>query len=209
MPTELALQNPALKPDTTSGYFSVPSPVLLNFWKHHAGALRRQVEGLAAAGAPALTRLAGELVVIGTELMDLYVGALAPAEIAARVLEVLHADQRLPVDAYRAWLASGGGYQVLTFAEDASRWVLRLGDEAGRYVHVHPARWAPQTLRVRANVLKTAVMVLGHVAVFGGDPLEVALINEVRKQYLGFSPIGRLTGDQGLRGVIDAVRSAP
>jgi len=209
MPMELAILNPALKPDITADYFTVPSPILLNFWKHHAGALRRQIEGMASAGAPALKPLAGELVVIGTELMDLYVGTLAPAEIAGKVLGTLHADQRLPVDAYRAWLTANGGYQVLTFAEDASRWVLRLGDPAGRYVHVHPARWAPQTLRVRANVLKTAVMVLGYVAVFCGDPLDVALINEVRKQYLGFSPIGRLTGDQGLRGVIDAVRSAP
>jgi hypothetical protein len=206
---ELAILNPALKPDITSDYFTVASPILLNYWKHHAGALRRQIEGMASAGAPALKPLAGELVVIGTELMDLYVGTLAPAEIAGKVLETSHADQRLPVDAYRAWLTANGGYQLLTFAEDASRWVLRQGDPTGRYVHVHPARWAPQTLRVRANVLKTAVMVLGYVAVFGGDPLDVALINDVRKQYLGFSPIGRLTGDQGLRGVIDAVRSAP
>src|SRR5207247_6655221 len=121
----------------------------------------------------------------------------------------LRADNRFALPAYRAWLASGGGYQVIPFADDASRWVLRLGDEAGRYVHVHPARWAPATRRVRANVLKTAVMVLAYVSVHGGDPLDVALINRVRKDYLDFSPIGRLAGDQGLRGVIDAIQSAP
>jgi hypothetical protein len=182
---------------------------LLNFWKHHAGALRRQIAAINSGGEPALKNLAAELVVIGTELMDLYIGALTPADIANKVVETLQAEQRLPLDDYRAWLIASGGYQVLTFPEDLSRWVLRLGEEAGRYVHVHPARWAPATLRVRANVLKTAVMVLAYVAAHGGDPLDIALINRVRMQYLDFSPIGCLTGEQGLRGVIDAVRSAP
>jgi hypothetical protein len=206
MQTELTIQNPSLKP---ADFFAVPFPVLLNFWKHHAGALRRQIEGMQKGDTPALKSLARQVVVIGTELMDLYVGALSPADIGAKVVAALQKDQRLPLEAYRAWLATNGGYQVLTFPEVLSRWVLRLGDEAGCYVHIHPARWAPATLRVRANVLKTAVMVLAYVSVYGGDPLDVALINRIRKDYLDFSPIGRLTGDQGLRGIIDAVRSAP
>jgi hypothetical protein len=198
-----------MKPDATRDFFAVPDPVLLNFWKHHAGALRRQIARAAGAGPAALDELAAQLVVIGTELMDLYTGPLSPAEIAAKVLTTLQSEGRLPREAYGAWLNEGGGYQMLTFVEDQSRWVLRLGDEAGRYVHVHPARRAPQTLRVRANVLKTAVMVLARVGAHGGDPLDLARINAVRSHYLGLSPIGRLTGDQGLRGVIDALRSAP
>ena len=43
---------------------------------------------------------------------------------------------------------------------DGSAWVLRQGEEGGRYVHVHPGRRTPPTLRVRATVLKTAVMAL-------------------------------------------------
>ena len=87
-----------------------------------------------------------------------------------------------------------------------SRWVLRRGTEPGRHVHVHPARWAPHTLRVRANVLKTAVMVLAHASVYGGDPRDVARINAVRRQYLGLSPIKELAGDQGLGIVIDILQ---
>jgi hypothetical protein len=181
-------------------------PVLLNCWKHHAGALKQRI-ALAVRGGPAAVQaLADQLVVIGTELMDLYTGALSPAEIAGKVLAALQADRRLALDGYRAWLKENNGYQVLTFPEDQSRWVLRLGEEDGRYVHVHPARWAPATLRVRANVLKTAIMVLAYAGVHGGDPLSVLLINHVRRQYLGFSPIGKLAGDQGLRAVIDLLR---
>jgi hypothetical protein len=187
----------------------VPSPVLFNSWKHHAGALRQRLEEIAEAGPAALPELADRLVVMGSELMDLYTGTLTPVAIAERVLVLLRAENRLAVEAYRAWLQESGGYGVLTFAEDGSRWVLRLGDENDRYLHVHPARWAPQTRRVRANVLKTAVMVLAHVAIHGGDPLDVALVNAIRRQYLGLSPMREVVGEQGLSVVIELLRSAP
>ena len=87
--------------------------------------------------------------------------------------------------------------------------MLRLGDEADRYVHVHPARWVPQTCRVKANVLKTAVMVLAYTAVHGGDPLDVALVNRVRRDYLGLAPLGRdLAGDQGIGQTIQLLRGS-
>jgi hypothetical protein len=184
--------------------------VLLNTWKHHAGALRQRIAEVAEAGESALQGLAGGLVIIGAELMDLYIGHLSPAAIAGKVLATLQADNLLSLDAYRAWLRASDGYRVLTFPEDESRWVLRLGDEADRYVHVHPARWAPQTLRVRANVLKTAVMVLAHVGIWGGDPQDLALLNDVRRQYLKLSPMGKMSaGDQGINAVIEVLRSSP
>jgi hypothetical protein len=185
----------------------VPEPVLFNTWKHHAGALRARIWEAAARGEAGLAELAGRLVVQGSELMDLYTGALSPAQIAERVIADLHGQGRLALEPYRAWLAASGGYDVLTFADDASRWVVRLGDEGARYVHVHPARWAPATRRVRANVLKTAVMVVAYAAVHGGDPLEVALVNHVREQYLGLSPMGRLADDLGLQVIIELLRS--
>ena len=185
----------------------VPVPVLFNAWKHHAATLRLRIQEALHSGETGLQALAGQMVVIGTELMDLYTGALSPADIAARVIAALRADNRFALPAYRAWLASGGGYQVIPFADDASRWVLRLGDEGDRYVHVHPARRAPATRRVRANVLKTAVMVLAYTGVRGGDPIDRTLVNAVRHAYLGLSPMGKdLAGDQGIGGVIDLLR---
>jgi hypothetical protein len=185
----------------------VPSPVLFNTWKHHAGTLRVRIRE-AAADEAGLRQLAGCVVVIGTELMDLYIGRLTPSEIAARVLTELKAAGRLALGPYRFWVEGQGGYGVLTFPEDESRWVLRLGDESDRYVHIHPGRWSPATLRVRANVLKTAVMVLAYVDVHGGDPLDRALVNRVRGEYLGLAPVGKdLAGAQGIGRMIDVLRS--
>jgi hypothetical protein len=185
---------------------SAPPPVLLNVYKHHAGALRQHIAAAVAAGRPGLTELAERLVVIGTELMDLYTGAVSPAGIGHKLLADLKAEGRLDLDAYRAWVRAGGGYAVLPLADDDSRWVFRLGDEAGLYVHVHPARYAPQTQRVRANVLKTAVLALAAAGVEGGDPLDRQIVNTVRQAYLGLAPVGRaLAGDQGGIGEVIAL----
>lgn len=182
--------------------------MLFNTWKHHAATLRREIGKTVQAGETALDELARRLIVIGTELMDLYIGRLTPAEIGAKVLTGLRAEERLSLPAYRAWLAASGGYGVLTFAEDGSRWVLRMGEETDRYIHVHPARWAPQTCRVRANVLKTAVMVQAHAGIHGGDPMERARVNPIRAKYLGLAPVGRdISGAEGLATVMKLLRS--
>jgi hypothetical protein len=183
--------------------WDVPPPILFNPWKHHAGALRQRIADTVRGGETALAALPGQLLVIGTELMDLYTGPLSPADISSRVLAVLTAEGRLPWEAYRPWVEEGGGYRVVTLPEDQTCWVLRLGAEGDRYVHLHPGRWTPDTRRVRANVLKTAVMVLACAGVQGGDPRAVPLINRVRQQYLGLAPIKELAGDQGLAVVLD------
>ncbi|HEY7313841.1 MAG TPA: hypothetical protein VH643_31110 [Gemmataceae bacterium] len=184
--------------------------MLLNTWKHHAAALRREIRKTVQAGATALDELADQLIVIGTELMDLYTGRFTPSEIGSLVIAQLRAEDRLALPALRGWIAASGGYGVLTFAEDDSRWVLRMGDESDRYIHVHPARWAPRTCRVRANVLKTAVMVLAHVGLHGGDAMELARVNAVRTEYLGLAPMGRdLSGADGLGALIQLLRSEP
>jgi hypothetical protein len=86
--------------------------------------------------------------------------------------------------------------------------VLRQGDEAGRYVHLHPGRWAPATRRVRANVLKTAVLALADAALHGGDPRDRTRINRVRRDYLGLAPLGKeVTGGQGLGAVIELLQA--
>jgi hypothetical protein len=185
--------------------FDVPPPVLFNAWKHHAGALRRRVAETARAGPDGLATLAPQLLIIGTELMDLYTGALSPGEIGAGVIAQLRADGRIDPEVYRNWLGENRGYRVLTLPADESAWVLRFGEEGGRYVHVHPGRWTPHTRRVRANVLKTAVLALAS----GADPFDVALINRVRREFLDLAPIPALADEGGLREVIEVLRADP
>jgi hypothetical protein len=180
---------------------------LLNTHKHHAGFLGERIRQAAAAGPAGLAPLASELVVVGSKLMDLYHGPFSPREIGDRVLADLKRSGRDTSGAFRAWVEAEGGYRVVEFPEDTSQWVLRYGEEGGRFVHAHPARWAPFTVRVRANVLTTAVMALAHVKVHGGDPLDRKVVNAVRRDHLGLAPVGRdPSGDEGIGSVIALLR---
>jgi hypothetical protein len=187
--------------------WDVPSPVLLNPHKHHAGFLRERIGQAVSEGPPRLSTLAGELVVVGTKLMDLYYGPFSPCEIGEKVIADLKMQGRDSVDAFRRWIEAAGGYRVIEFPEDTSKWVLRFGEESDRFVHVHPARYSPFTIRVRANVLTTAVLALAHVKRHGGDPLSRSVVNAVRRDYLGLAPVGRdPSGDEGIGAVIELLR---
>ena len=138
--------------------------------------------------------------------MDLYHGPFSPEEIGENVLARLRTDGLLEPTPYRAWVEANGGYRVIEFPEDTSRWVLRTGDDE-RYVHVHPARYGPYTLRVRANVLTTAVLALAYVGIHGGDLLGRSVVNRVRRDFLGLAPVGRdLSGEGGIGAVIELLR---
>jgi hypothetical protein len=188
-------------------HWEAPHPVLLNVHKHHAGFLRERIREAVTAGRDGLQPLAEELVVVGTKLMDLYHGPFSPREIGDKVLAELRTDGCAELAAFRTWVEAAGGYRVMEFPEDTSRWVLRMGEEDTRFVHVHPARWAPFTIRVRANVLTTAVLALAYVGVHGGDPLDRPVVNAVRRDILGLAPIGRSpSADEGIGSVIELLR---
>src|SRR5262249_21364455 len=120
-----------------------------------------------------------------------YHGPFTPREIADRVLADLQIVSRNSADLFRRWVDETGGFRTISFAEDASRWVLRFGELDGRFVHVHPARSSPFTVRVLANVLVTAVLALSFAGHNGGDPLSRKVLNAVRGDYLGLEPLGR------------------
>jgi hypothetical protein len=177
----------------------VPPPVLFNTWKHHAGALRSRVAAAAARGPFALAELGTHLAVLGTKLMDLYTGDLSPSELAALLLAQIAPDR----EGFAASLADG--YSVVELP-DGSRWVLRLGDDPQRWAHLHPGRWSPLTVRVRANVLKTALLATMHAAVHGGDARDPAVIDALRREHLGLPPVGSaIDADQGLGAMLDVL----
>jgi hypothetical protein len=159
-----------------------------------------------ADGPGGLCALAEELVVVGTKLMDLYHGALSPREIADKVMVELIADKHETASRFREWVNTVGGYRVIEFPEDTSRWVLRAGDD-DRFVHVHPARYSPFTVRVRATVLTTAVIALASTGLNGGDPLSRSVVNAVRRDYLKLPPVGRdPAAAEGIGAVIELLR---
>lgn len=131
-------------------YEAIPHPVLLNTWKHHAGWIRWRVAQAVSGGREAVEALPAEMVVVGSRLMDLYTGPLTPAEIALELGDQLRAGGRFEYAPLADWLRGQGEYVLLDLS-DGSKWTIRLGPEDGRYIHLHPGRWVPNTMRVNAN----------------------------------------------------------
>jgi hypothetical protein len=183
----------------------LPHPVLLNTWKHHAGWIRWRVRQAVETGQEGVDSLPHEMAVIGTRLMDLYTGERTPLAIAIEVIDNLGAANRLEYQPLAAWLNVQGDYSLVELT-DGSKWTVRLGPEQGRYLHLHPGRWVPHTLRVQANTLKSAVMAHAHAGLTGRDPGDLAVVNETRRRYLGLLPVRELADDGGLGAIISVLR---
>ncbi len=182
---------------------ATPPPVLYNAWKHHAAWVRARITAAVASGPAGVDSLAAELVIVGTSLMDLYTGQLAADEVARQVLAQLEADGRLAPEPFAEWLDGQGGYGLVTLPSDASVWALRLGPAGGRYVHLHPGRHTPHTVRVNAATLKTAVLAHAVAGITGGSAFDVTVVNEARRRYLDLPPVPDLPdAPGGLRGVL-------
>ena len=125
----------------------LPYPALLNTWKHHAGWIRSRIAAAVRVGGPGVAVLPAEMAVVGARLMDLYTGSYTPAEIAHFVFTDLKARGVFEFDPLAKWLMQQGEYSIIELP-DNSRWTIRLGPAEGCYLHLHPGRWAPHTMRV-------------------------------------------------------------
>jgi hypothetical protein len=183
----------------------IPPPINLNCWKHHGGFIKKQIESVKEIKD--LDQLKVYLLKIGESQMDLYLGVFSPINISEQILDCLHRKKIFSALLYKDWLTNDGkDFQVVEL-EDKSVWTLRLGDDAERYVHIHPGRYSPHTQRVKATTLKTAILILCFVQAGQIESIETATINEIRKKYLDESSLKSFSTASGLGRLIDLFRN--
>ncbi len=139
---------------------SVSSPVNFNCWKHHAGFIKQQIK--LHSRTRDQIQLKKHLLVIGESQMDLYFGKLSPSEISREIISYLKKEKSFSFDRYIGWLKTETKDYKLIRLSDKSIWTLRLGENQERYVHIHPGRYSPNTIRVKATTLKTAILILWY-----------------------------------------------
>ena len=172
----------------------LPKPILFHPLKHHLGYIQEFIRQ-AINASPAAFR--ADFLTLGSSQLDLYTGLLPPLQLAEEVVEQLQHRHVLEPEAYRQFIqTSGSDYQVITLS-DATDWVLRWGLEDGRHVHLHPARYAANTMRVKANALKTAVAMVIAAAKYKVTAADLPLLNQVRHDWLGLPPVKALPSDEG------------
>jgi hypothetical protein len=174
----------------------VQKPILFNYWKHHMNFLLADIQKQYAEND--ITSLKTRIKKIGNSTTDLYTGNLDIPELVSYCMAGLKKIHRYRKDTYLNWLRqSPEEYQLMDFP-DGSVWILKIGTEVGRYIHLHPGRNVPQTMRVKATILKTTYIVNLYALKEKISPLDINLINTIRNDILGLSPIKFVTLNQDL-----------
>jgi len=123
---------------------------------------------------------------IGSSQLDFYIGSLTVELIKTEIAGQLTKLQILDREGYNHWIMQNGGFREITLM-DSSVWTLRI-IEKEEYIHIHPSRYSPHTIRVKANTLKTVLCTLlfedADSFIFN-----VVKINHYRNYYLKLSHI--------------------
>jgi len=177
-----------------------PKPILFNCWKHHQGFILQEIRKMGISGD--LSQLKINLKKIGNSTTDLYTGQCSVEEITDFTLSVLDEKNIKEEKPYLKWISdTEEEYQTILFPDD-SIWVFKIGIEEGKYVHIHPGRNVPHTVRAKANVLKTAIAVNLIALIEHQNPLHTETINKVREEIIHLDPIKFVTLNQELGRII-------
>ena len=92
---------------------------------------------------------------------------------------------------YRELLEQRDHYHTLVLS-DHSGWVLRMGKVEEKFIHLHPARNSPHTIRITACAMKTAVAMIYEAKNRATHGYELDVVNAMRDRYLGLPPVKKL-----------------
>lgn len=159
--------------------------ILFNAFKHHAGYMGHR---LAHADQNSFFN---HLKTIGNCQLDFYHGSLSVGLICSEVLAYLTSLGVYSFESYHALLERHDHYHTLVLS-DHSGWVLRLGRSEEKFIHLHPARNSPNTLRITASALKTSAAMIYQVKHGVMNGCELNAINAMRDRYLSLPPVKKL-----------------
>jgi hypothetical protein len=166
-------------------------PITFNPYKHHLGFLRRQIEVWKKND---WKKAEQEIKLIGNNLIDIYFGRLTIDEILDEIhFYALKNDLASP-EKLAHWL-DPLEYRK-TELSDKSFWVIKQGEDASRFLHIHPGKYSPFTIRVKATNLKTVIA----VKILTGDDFlpDLNVVNKIRTERLKMSPIKGLVEGKGI-----------
>ena len=179
----------------------ISQPINFNCWKHHAGFIKKQIESVKEIKE--LDKLKAYLLKIGDSQMDLYYGRYLPTEISDQIINLIKRKKISSQNHYDEWLKNEGKDYKLFELKDKSIWTLRLGETRERYVHIHPARYSPHTIRVKATALKTVILILCLESFGELTDIDTESVNLIRKKYLNEPPLKSLSKASSFMRLID------
>ncbi len=167
--------------------------------------------------------MTAELQFMGSNLIDLYFGALGVEEICRQCVNLVNDgvarwhEAIITMNSFEQWL-SPYAYRKVALS-DGSWWIIKAGNDPERFIHIHPAKYSPATVRIRAATLKTLVAMkifmrdtrdpqckwameltdmVFRVTKAASDCLQLGEVNRVRVHLLGLSPIKAIEWGRGI-----------
>ncbi len=165
------------------------------------GFIKRQIA--AVKSLKEIDELKIHLLRIGDSQMDLYYGKYSPTEISDQIINSINRKKISSENHYDEWLKNEGKDYKLVELKDKSIWTLRLGETRERYVHIHPARYSPHTIRVKATALKTVILILCLEGFGELKDIDTESVNIIRKKYLNEPPLKSLSKASGFMRLLD------
>lgn len=184
---------------------TVSPPIKFNCWKHHAGFIKEQISKI--KDEKEIQQLSPILLKIGESQMDLYLGEFSPSQISNQILNQLKDIRIISPEDYKNWLSEVGKEYKLFNLSDKSVWTLRLGDDQERFVHIHPGRYSPHSIRVKSPTLKTAIYILAWQKVYSLPDYDLDLVNMIRKIFVKAPPLKSIKTESGLQRVIQILKA--
>ncbi len=173
--------------------FEELSPVAFNPYKHHLGFLKQKIQEWKTQP---WDQVHHEILLIGTNLIDVYHGDLTVKQIFEQVLDF--SEKKGLTDAIKLdeWLGHHEYRKIML--SDRSQWVVRQGQKPAYFLHIHPAKHSPYTNRIRASTLKTAIALYVVGLPLQEGKLHLPAVNHIREEKLGLSPIKNIEHGKGI-----------
>lgn len=154
----------------------------MNLLKHHGGYQKKLTEDWADKKIYPDQQI---LTKIGGSQMDLYLGTLLPEQVFSELSQILQEEEIHTRKDFIHWI-SPKDYRILA-CSDKAKWILRLKNEDPEtFIHLHPARYSPFSIRIKANTLKTTLLAATYYKIHNKIP-ENEVLNQLRKNNLSLS----------------------
>ncbi|MEN8116371.1 MAG: hypothetical protein ABFS16_05300 [Bacteroidota bacterium] len=172
----------------------IPAPITFNPHKHHFHFLLSEIERWKHMNWELVEQ---ELLTIGTNLIDFYLGNLDVQQICNETITFFEQTDLLDKEIFKYWL-DAPNYKKIRLS-DSSEWLIKEGNNHERYIHIHPAKFSAHTIRVRATTLKTVIALTVHsIQIKKGLKTNLQAVNRIRRNRLGLSPIKSLHPGTGI-----------
>lgn len=170
----------------------IPFPIQYNPYKHH---FRFLLTELAVWQNSNWSVTENAMLTIGNNLFDFYLGYLTPGQVCTASLNFFKTNNISTETDFYNWLDQSEWKKITL--HDESEWLIKRGNQAERYIHIHPAKFSQHTIRVRAATLKTVLALCVHKIPIQKD-MEINLqsVNQQRISFLKLSPIKSLNEEE-------------